>query len=248
MKFAGKTILITGAARGIGRATAVEFAREGANIIVNYVNSEKLAESFTNDLAEKYNVRAIALRGDVADDVAIQRMYERVLDEFGGLDVLVNNAGVVVDKPYVEHTKDDFDRIFDTNVYGILAMSRQFGPLIAESSQSGAIVNMSSTSGMYDFWPDNIDYAGSKAAIQSITKDLAIHFDGKVRVNAIALGWADTDMNKDLPAEDVEEANKKFIAGRMADPVEVAKPILFLASDDASFINGATLVVDGGRY
>ena len=116
-----------------------------------------------------------------------------------------------------------------------------------ETSGSGAIVNMSSTSGMFDFWPDNIDYAGSKAAIASMTRDLAIKFAPHIRVNAVALGWADTDMNKDLPADVVADANSKFLLGRMALPEEIAKCIAFLASDDASFVNGAVLVADGGR-
>lgn len=108
-------------------------------------------------------------------------------------------------------------------------------------------MNMSSTSGMYDFWPDNIDYSASKLAIQSITRDLAIQYGPDVRVNAVALGWADTDMNAGLPADVIAEENKKFILGRMARPEEVARTILFLASDDASFVNGTVLVVDGGR-
>lgn len=245
MKFQGKTVLITGASRGIGRATAEEFAKEGANVIVNYLSfPDEEAAVFVQHLAETYGVKAIAIKADVANDDDVERMKQRVLQEFGALDILVNNAGVVIDKPYAEHTKQDFDAIFRTNVYGTLAMSKAFGPIL---TVGGAMVNMSSTSGMYDFWPDTIDYAASKAAIQSITKDLAIHYGPKIRVNAVALGWANTDMNKDLPEDVIKEATSKFILGRMAEPREVARTILFLASDDASFVNGTVLVVDGGR-
>lgn len=249
MRFQGKTILITGAARGIGKATAEEFAKEGADVVVNYVaSSSEDITKFARYLMDTYNVKASIIKADISDDAAVEQMKQQVMQEFGKLDILVNNAGIVIDKPYIEHTKDDFEKIFSINVYGTLNVSKVFGEMIASTAGHGAIVNMSSTSGMYDFWPDNIDYAASKLAIQSVTKDLAIQYAPSIRVNTVALGWANTDMNKDLPQDVVEEASKKFILGRMAEPQEVAKAILFLASDDASFVNGTVLVVDGGRY
>lgn len=246
MRFKDKVVLITGGSRGIGRATAIEFAKEGANIVVNYLNSDILAEELVKKLTNEYGVKAIAVKADVASDDDGQYMHDQIMAEFGGIDILINNAGIVVDTPYAEHTKADFTKLFETNVYGTLNISKLFGETIRESK--GSIINISSTSGMYDFWPDNIDYAATKAAIQSVTKDLAIHYAPDVRVNAIAVGWADTDMNKDLPVETLEELKKKFLMGRMAEPVEIARVILFLASQDASFVNGTTLVVDGGRY
>ena len=246
MRFKGKVALITGGSRGIGRATAIEFAKEGANIVVNYLNSDILAEELVKKLTNEYGVKAIAVKADIASDDGVQSMYDQVMAEFGSIDILVNNAGIVVDTPYTEHTKADFTKLFETNVYCTLNISKLFGETLRESK--GSIISISSTSGMYDFWPDNIDYAATKAAIQSVTKDLAIHYAPDVRVNAIAVGWADTDMNKDLPVETLEELKKKFLMGRMAEPVEIARVILFLASQDASFVNGTTLVVDGGRY
>lgn len=246
MRFKDKVVLITGGSRGIGRATAIEFAKEGANIVVNYFNSGKMAEELVGNLTTEHGVKAVAIKADVASDDDARSMHDQIMAEFGSIDILVNNAGIVVDTPYAEHTKADFTKLFETNVYGTMNISKLFGETLCESK--GSIVNISSTSGMYDFWPDNIDYAATKAAIRSITKDLAIHYAPDVRVNAIAVGWADTDMNKDLPIEDLEEMQKKFLMGRMAEPVEIARVILFLASQDASFVNGTTLVVDGGRY
>ena len=247
-RFAGKTTLITGATRGIGRATAEEFAKNGANVVVNYCNTnDEVARAFVEELAAKYHVMTLACKADVSDDTAVRNMLERVKQEFSALDILVNNAGIVIDKEFSEHTREDFDAIYRTNVYGTYLVSKLFGEMIMETSGGGAIVNMSSTAGMFDFWPDNIDYAGSKAAIASMTRDLAIKFAPHIRVNAVALGWADTDMNKDLPADVVADANSKFLLGRMALPEEIAKCIAFLASDDASFVNGAVLVADGGR-
>lgn len=248
MRFQGKTVLVTGATRGIGKATAEGFAKEGANVIVNHLASyQEAALRFAEELSSTYDIKAIAVQADVSDDDAVAAMRQRVEEEFGTLDILVNNAGIVIDKPYLEHTKQDFEKIFATNVYGVLNVSKAFGDILAKSG-NGAIVSMSSTSGMYDFWPDNIDYAASKIAIQSITRDLAIQYGPKVRANAVALGWADTDMNKDLPQDMIDEENAKFILGRMAEPREVANVILFLASDDASFVNGTTVVADGGRF
>lgn len=247
-RFQGKTVLITGGSRGVCRATAEEFAKEGARVVVNYVASpEAQVNEFTAHLTKTYGIKAGAFKADIADDAAVRAMRGYVETEFGALDILINNAAVVIDKPYAEHTRRDFDKIFATNVYGVLNMSKVFGEMIAGTAKGGAIVNMSSTSGMYDFWPDNIDYSASKLAIQSITRDLAIQYGPDVHVNAVALGWADTDMNAGLPADVIAEENKKFILGRMARPEEVARTILFLASDDASFVNGTVLVVDGGR-
>lgn len=248
-KFTGKTALITGATRGIGRATAEEFAKNGANVIVNYCNtSDKTARAFAEELAAKYHVTTLARRADISSDDDVRAMLARVKETFSALDIVVNNAGIVIDKDFTEHTREDFDMIYRTNVYGVYLVSKLFGEMILETSGGGAIVNMSSTSGMFDFWPDNIDYSGSKLAVTSLTRDLAIKFAPKIRVNAVALGWADTDMNKDLPEDIIMEEQAKFLLGRMARPEEIAKCISFLASDDASFVNGAVLVADGGRF
>lgn len=243
-----KVVLVTGGSRGIGKATSEEFAKAGANVVVNYLSSKDEAEQLVAELQEQYNIRAVAIKADVSREQDVVAMRDAITTAFGKVDIVVNNAGIVIDKPYDEHSMADFERIFKTNVLGTMNVSKVLGKMIQQTSGSGAIINMSSTSGMYDFWPDNIDYAASKAAIRSITRDLAIQFGPNIRVNAIALGWADTDMNKNLPQEIIDEENAKFILGRMAEPYEVAKPIVFLASDDASFINGATLVVDGGRW
>lgn len=248
MKFSNKTVLVTGASRGIGRATAEEFAKNGADVIINYKHSSEIANNLAKELNEKYSVATSAIKADVSDEKQVLAMRDTIQEKFGKLDILVNNAGIVVDKDFDEHTRDDFDKIFATNVWGTLLMSKTFGKMILETTGGGAIVNISSTSGMLDFWPDNIDYSASKLAIQSMTRDLAIKFAPKIRVNAVALGWADTEMNKDLPQDMIDAENEKYLLKRMARPEEIAKVIAFLASDDASFVNGTVLVADGGRY
>jgi 3-oxoacyl-[acyl-carrier protein] reductase len=248
MKFQDKVALVTGASRGIGRATAEEFAKNGANVVINYQNSKENAEKLAVELQQKYNVKAIAVQADISNEADVIKMRDKIKNEFGKLNILVNNAGIVVDKEFSEHTQADFEKLFMTNVYGVFFASKVFGEMIKSTVGTGAIVNISSTSGLLDFWPDNIDYAATKAAVASMTHDLAIQFAPDIRVNAVAPGWADTDMNKDLPSDFVEEENKKYLLGRMGKPEELAKPIVFLASDDASFVNGTLLVVDGGRY
>lgn len=249
MRFDEKTVLITGATRGIGRATAEEFAKNGANVIVNYCNTSKeVAEQFSEELSDSYGIKAISCKADVSSDEAVLAMRKMIESEFSTLDIIVNNAGVIIDKDFSQHTRDDFDLIYRTNVYGTYLVSKLFSKMIIETATKGAIVNVSSTSGMLDFCPDNIDYSGSKSAINSMTRDLAIKFAPNIRVNTVALGWVDTDMNKDLPSNVVEKAMADFLLGRFAQPEEIAKCIAFLASDEASFVNGAVLVVDGGRF
>jgi NAD(P)-dependent dehydrogenase (short-subunit alcohol dehydrogenase family) len=248
MRFKGKVALVTGASRGTGRATAEEFAKDGANVIINYQNSKEVADKLAADLTQKYNIKAVAIQADISDEDAVIKMRDQIKNEFGKLDILVNNAGIAIDKDFAEHTRADFDKLFTANVYGTFFVSKIFGEMIKDTTGTGAIVNVSSTSGILDFWPDNIDYAATKAAVVSMTRDLAIQFTPHIRVNSVAPGWIDTDMNKDLPAEIIEETKTKYLSGRMAKPSEIAKPIVFLASDDASFINGTVLIVDGGRF
>ncbi|MDR1300405.1 MAG: glucose 1-dehydrogenase [Candidatus Nomurabacteria bacterium] len=248
MKFQDKVALVTGASRGIGRATAEEFAKNGANVVINYQNSKEVAEKFAAELQQKYGVQAVAIQADISSENDVMKMRDEIMDTFGKLNMLVNNAGVVVDKDFSEHTKEDFQKLFMTNVYGTFFVSKVFGEMIKNTVGTGAIVNISSTSGLLDFWPDNIDYAATKAAVASMTHDLAIQFAPDIRVNAVAPGWADTDMNKDLPEDFVNKENEKYLLRRMGKPEELARPIVFLASDDASFVNSALLVVDGGRY
>ena len=137
-RFQGKTVLITGGSRGVGRATAEEFAKEGARVVVNYVaSSEAQVNEFTAHLTKTYGIKAGAFKADIADDAAVRAMRHYVETEFGTLDILVNNAAVVIDKPYAEHTRRDFDKIFATNVYGVLNMGKVFGEMITGTATGG---------------------------------------------------------------------------------------------------------------
>jgi 3-oxoacyl-[acyl-carrier protein] reductase len=241
MNFENKVILVTGGNRGIGRATATEFAKLGAKVVINYVSNQAAAES----LVSEFPTTITAIRADVANQSEVEGMVRQVADAYGRIDVLVNNAGIVFDIPFVSSTTDQWRRTFDVNVLGVFLCSRAC--LRYFPKDGGAIVNLGSVSGVDIFTPESMAYDATKAAIVSVTKGLAKEFAPQgVRVNAVAPGWVDTDMNKDLPAEFLAESIARIYLKRMAKPSEIAKAIVFLASDGASFINGATLVVDGG--
>ena len=242
-----KVALITGGSRGIGKATAEEFAKNGYNVAIIYKSHQEVAEKLAKTLSEKYQTKVVAIETDISDETQINSLKTQIEQEFSRLDILVNNAGIVFDKDFQDRTLADFQKTFEVNVFGTFLMSKIFGKMILATANTGSIINISSTSGISDFTPTSIDYAASKAAIVSLTKDLAIEFAPQIRVNTIAPGWVDTDMNKDLPEELFIEMRENFLLGRLAEPTEIANLIYFVASEKASFINGAYIPIDGGR-
>ena len=164
-------------------------------------------------------------------------------EKFGQLDILINNAGIVIDKDFADRTVDDWRKTFETNVFAMFNVNKVFRELMTGNS---AIVNVSSASGLTAFDTTSVDYDSSKAAINALTINLAKEF-APIRVNAVAPGWVDTDMNKDLPEDYLIEQKENILLKRCAQPEEIAKVVAFLASDDASFVNGTIVLVDGGR-
>lgn len=245
MRFKDKIVLVTGSSRGIGRATALLFAKEGAKVIVNYHTSEKEAGKVV-DAIKKIGSDAIALQCDVGDEKEVKAMFEIAVKKFGKIDVLVNNAGIVYDIPLFEKTVEQWKKTLNTNLIGVFLCSK-YAVQIMKKNKSGAIVNIASTNGINNTAPTSADYDASKAGIISLTRNLATELAPKIRVNAIAPGWIDTDMNKDLPKNLLEKEIANVFMKRFGKPEEVAYAVLFLASDDASYIMGSTLVVDGGH-
>lgn len=170
-------------------------------------------------------------------------MISTVINDFGKIDVLVNNAGIVFDRSFEEITIDEFEKTLKVNVIGAFIVARESSKYMKPGS---SIVNVSSTNGTKTISPECLDYNISKIGLQSLTRDLAFQFKPNIRVNAVAIGWADTDMNKDLPKDYIEEENAKIYLERFADPKEIAKTIYFLSSEDASYIDGEILTIDGG--
>jgi 3-oxoacyl-[acyl-carrier protein] reductase len=234
----GKTVLITGGSRGIGKAAADEFIKLGANVAVLHRNPAA-------------NVGAVVGGGleiiaDVSNEEQVKSAVGSVVAKFGKIDILINNAGIALDKSWDDRAAADWRKTLDVNLVGAWLVSKYVGEIMVKN-KSGKIVNVASTSGLNDFSPYAVDYNASKAAMISLTKSLAIQFAPFVNVNAVAPGWVDTEMNSALSAEYLAAEAEKVCLKRIARPEEIAKIITFLAGDDAGYINGAVVVADGGR-
>lgn len=242
-----KNALITGGTRGIGEAIAHEFAKKGYNLIINYVNSKEKAEKLKNELKEKYNIKVLTSQADLADEKAIENMVDIAIKKFGKIDVLVNNAGIVIDKEFEDRTIEDWKQILNINLIAPFILTKLIGKEMVKN-KSGAIINISSTNGINTYYPTSVDYDASKSGLISLTYDSAVELAPYVRVNCIAPGWVNTEMNKELPEDFVKEETERILVKRFAEPEEIAKVATFLASDDASFINSTVIKVDGGWY
>ena len=238
-----KVVLVTGSSRGIGKATIIKFASEGYNVVINYLNSENEALELKKYVEEKHQVKALAIKADISNESEVKEMVDKIIDEYGRIDVLVNNAGIALDRNFYDITTDEFERVLKVNVIGAFIVSREASKYMEKGS---SIVNISSTNGTKTISPECLDYNISKVGLQSLTRDLAFQFKPNIRVNAIAIGWCDTDMNKDLPDDYIKEENNKIYLERFSQPSEIANTIYFLASDDASYINSEILTIDGG--
>ena len=242
-----KNVLITGGTRGIGEAISREFAKKGYNLIINYVNSKEKAEKLKNELEEKYNINVLTVQADLADEKAIKNMVDIALNKFGKIDVLVNNAGIIIDKEFEEKTIEDWKQTLNINLIAPFILTKLIGKEMVKN-KSGAIINISSINGINTYHPSSVDYDASKSGLISLTFDSAVEFSPYVRVNCIAPGWVDTEMNKDLSEDYVKEEIERILVRRFGRPEEIAKVATFLASDDASFINSTVIKVAGGWY
>ncbi|MEE9192404.1 MAG: 3-oxoacyl-ACP reductase family protein [Candidatus Aerophobetes bacterium] len=244
MRLKDKTALITGGARGIGGTTAFLFAKEGAKVGILDIREEGLRK-----IKDQANKKGIALRtfvGDVSKKDQIESVMQEFVQEFGRIDVLVNNAGIAISRPFLEKTVEDWKKTLEVNLIGIFVCSQAAARYMLEQ-KSGKIINISSIRGIDHCGREGImDYSASKAAVISLTKTMAKELAPHVNVNTVAPGHTNTEMIKSLP----EEIRKNMIEGsylkRLAKPQEIAKAILFLASNDADFITGQLLLVDGG--
>ncbi len=241
-----KVVLVTGGSRGIGRATVIEFASGGYNVVINYVKNDNVALALKEDIEKKYNVKALAIKADVTNENEVKNMVNAtIINEFGHIDVLVNNAGIAIGKEFEYRTVEDWDKTLKTNLIAPFIVSKYVGKVML-NQKSGKIINVSSTNGINAFFPTSIDYDASKAGLINLTHNLAIQFAPYINVNCVAPGWVNTEMNKELPKDLIEEETKKIYKNRFAEPSEIGKLIYFLSSDDAEFINDEVIKIDGG--
>ncbi len=240
-----KIALVTGSSRGIGKVIVTDFANKGYNVVINYRKEDSEANLLREELEKNYNIKALTIKADVSDENEVQNMIKLILNEFGKIDVLVNNAGIAIDKKFEERTVEDWRTTLNTNLIAPFLVSKYVGDEMVKN-KSGKIINISSTNGINTFFPTSIDYDASKAGLINLTHNLAIQFAPYINVNCVAPGWVNTDMNKGLPKELIEEETNKIYKKRFAEPEEIAKVVTFLASEDADFINDEVIKVDGG--
>ena len=188
-------------------------------------------------------MEVLLVKADVSDEKQVKSMIDLIIEQFGKIDVLVNNAGIVYDREFDAITVKEFEHTLKTNVIGAFLVAREASKYMSKGS---TIINVSSTNGTKTISPECLDYNISKVGLQSLTRDLAFQFKPNIRVNAVAIGWADTDMNTDLPEDYIKEETEKIYLERFATPSEIAKTIYFLASEESSYINGEIITIDGG--
>lgn len=232
-----RVVLVTGASRGLGASIAKLFLENKDIVYVNYNHSKMEAEN----LCKNYEL-AIPLKCDVTREEEIKEMIAKIKEEQGHLDIIINNAGIAKDSLVEDKTKETFMSVLKTNLVGSFLVCK-YGKKIMDK---GCIINISSTNGIDTYYPYSLDYDASKAGLISLTHNLAVEYAPRIRVNAVAPGWINTSMNKELDGEFKKEECDKILLNRFAEPNEIAKVVFFLCSDDASYINGTVIRVDGG--
>ena len=244
MKFEGKTAVVTGGSRGIGRAVCLELAAGGANVVLCYAGNEAAAQE-TVQAVEALGAKALAVRCDVSDAVQVDALVKSAVEAFGRIDILVNNAGITRDNLLMRMSEADFDAVIAANLKGAFLCMKAASRLMLKQ-RYGRIVNLSSVVGLRGN-AGQVNYAASKAGVIGMTKSLAKELASRgVTVNAVAPGFIETDMTAALSEAARSAAQGSIPMGHLGGPEDVARAVGFLASDDAAYVTGQVLAVDGG--
>ena len=244
MSLTGKTAIVTGGSRGIGKAVCLELARRGCNIVLSFAGNTAAADQTVAE-CQALGVQALAVQGNVADADAVKALFDATLKQFGAVDILVNNAGITRDNLLMLLKEEDFDAVVDTNLKGtFLCMKAAVRPMMKQ--RHGRIISLSSVVGLHGN-AGQVNYAATKAGVIGMTKSLAKELAGRnITVNAVAPGFIDTDMTAVLPEKAKEAILASIPMARLGAAEDVANAVAFLASDEAGYITGQVLAVDGG--
>ena len=242
-----KVVLITGGAQGIGKAIALELGKQGYDIVINYLTSKKEAEILKDKIIKDYGVRCIAIQCDVSKENEVDKMISTIEAKLGGVDILINNAAIDLSNLFHLKNAEEFRKTLDVNVVGAFNCSKRVYRHMIDQ-EYGRIINISSTNGINTYYPMCIDYDASKAALISMTHNLAFEFAPYVNVNCIAPGFIGTENELDgYDEEFLKEETEKIMVKRYGKPEEVAYLVKFLISDEANFINNTIIRIDGGQ-
>jgi 3-oxoacyl-[acyl-carrier protein] reductase len=247
MRLAGKVALVTGAQQGIGKAIALAYGREGASVVINYLDNQAAAEEIATQI-RALGQRAVPLAGDVARAADVRRMVEAG-ESLGGIDILVNNAGIFPRVEFLDMTEAQWDEVLNVNLKGTFLCTQAVAQKLVERGRPGAVINLAS-SAAFRSSPRGVHYVASKAGIVGVTRATALELAPyRVRVNAIAPGTTDTAQPRyGMSEAELQAAGRQVPLGRMGTPEDVADLAVFLASDEARHITGQTIHVNGGQY
>lgn len=242
-----KVVLVTGGAQGIGKAIVLELAKNHYDVVINYLTSNKAAALLEEEIKKNYDVRVMTVQADVSKEEEVDAMISLIEKKWGGVDILINNAAVDLSNLFHLKTADEFRKTLDVNVVGAFNCSKRVYRHMLDQ-EYGRIINISSTNGINTYYPMCIDYDASKAALISLTHNLAFEYGPYINVNAIAPGFIGTDNELDgYDEEFLKEEQEKIMVNRYGKPEEVAYLVKFLISDEANFINNTIIRIDGGQ-
>lgn len=242
-----KVVLVTGGAQGIGKAIILELAKNHYDVVINYLTSNKAAALLEEEIKKNYDVRVMTIQADVSKEEEVDAMISLIEKKWGGVDILINNAAVDLSNLFHLKTADEFRKTLDVNVVGAFNCSKRVYRHMLDQ-EYGRIINISSTNGINTYYPMCIDYDASKAALISLTHNLAFEYGPYINVNAIAPGFIGTDNELDgYDEEFLKEEQEKIMVNRYGKPEEVAYLVKFLISDEANFINNTIIRIDGGQ-
>lgn len=242
-----KVVLVTGGAQGIGKAIVLELAKNHYDVVINYLTSNKAATLLEEEIKKNYDVRVMTIQADVSKEEEVDAMISLIEKKWGGVDILINNAAVDLSNLFHLKTADEFRKTLDVNVIGAFNCSKRVYRHMLDQ-EYGRIINISSTNGINTYYPMCIDYDASKAALISLTHNLAFEYGPYINVNAIAPGFIGTENELDgYDEEFLKEEQEKIMVNRYGKPEEVAYLVKFLISDEANFINNTIIRIDGGQ-